>query len=124
MSPPAACPLTGRASYPSCETPRAARGQDRPPPSAFRTREQAIARYGAGIGESQFTVRGDRWRYTRYGDGSEELYDHEHDPQEWENRTGDDRDAGVQPRMKGLFDQLTPWPVPEDDGAGRSSAPS
>ncbi len=30
-------------------------------------------------------VRTDRWRYIRYRDGSEELYDHDHDPHEWTN---------------------------------------
>lgn len=30
-------------------------------------------------------VRSDRWRYIRYSDGSEELYDHEDDPNEWNN---------------------------------------
>ena len=31
------------------------------------------------------TVRTQRWRYITYADGSEELYDHENDPNEWEN---------------------------------------
>ncbi len=31
------------------------------------------------------TVRTERWRYTRYWDGSEELYDHQSDPHEWHN---------------------------------------
>ncbi|SMP58210.1 Arylsulfatase A [Neorhodopirellula lusitana] len=31
------------------------------------------------------TVRSDRWRYIRYRDGSEELYDHSKDPNEWTN---------------------------------------
>jgi len=31
------------------------------------------------------SVRSDRWRFTRYADGSEELYDHETDPNEWTN---------------------------------------
>ena len=30
-------------------------------------------------------VRSERWRYIRYGDGSEELYDHRTDPLEWNN---------------------------------------
>ena len=30
-------------------------------------------------------VRSERWRYIRYGDGSEELYDHDNDPNEWTN---------------------------------------
>uniref|UniRef100_UPI00196B86A0 sulfatase-like hydrolase/transferase n=1 Tax=Caldimonas tepidiphila TaxID=2315841 RepID=UPI00196B86A0 len=30
-------------------------------------------------------VRSNEWRYIRYADGSEELYDHRVDPQEWRN---------------------------------------
>ena len=33
-------------------------------------------------------VRSERWRYIRYGDGSEELYDHEGDPGEFTNLAG------------------------------------
>ena len=40
-------------------------------------------------------VRSDRWRYIRYADGSEELYDHQHDPHEWENLAGESHFAGV-----------------------------
>ncbi len=35
-------------------------------------------------------VRSNRWRYIRYSDGSEELYDHERDPHEWTNLAGKD----------------------------------
>ena len=31
------------------------------------------------------SLRTDRFRYLRYADGSEELYDHASDPHEWEN---------------------------------------
>ena len=31
------------------------------------------------------SVRSERWRYTRYHDGTEELYDHKADPLEWTN---------------------------------------
>lgn len=34
-------------------------------------------------------VRSERWRYIRYHDGSEELYDHENDPMEWKNLAAD-----------------------------------
>lgn len=40
-------------------------------------------------------VRTYRWRYIRYADGSEELYDHEADPHEWDNLAGQQRYAGV-----------------------------
>ena len=41
----------------------------------------AITTFGPG----NHSVRTSRWRYTRYADGSEELYDHDVDPQEWRN---------------------------------------
>jgi len=36
----------------------------------------------------QHAVRSERWRYIRYSDGSEELYDHLKDPNEWTNLAG------------------------------------
>jgi arylsulfatase A-like enzyme len=36
-------------------------------------------------------VRSKRWRYIRYNDGTEELYDHDNDPNEWTNLAGDSR---------------------------------
>jgi arylsulfatase A-like enzyme len=34
------------------------------------------------------SVRTERWRYVRYADGNEELYDHRKDPNEWDNLAG------------------------------------
>ncbi|MEN8117403.1 MAG: sulfatase [Bacteroidota bacterium] len=36
-------------------------------------------------GRGNYSLRNTRWRYTIYFDGSEELYDHETDPNEWKN---------------------------------------
>jgi arylsulfatase A-like enzyme len=35
------------------------------------------------------SLRSERWRYIRYSDGGEELYDHRNDPNEWHNLAGD-----------------------------------
>ena len=35
------------------------------------------------------SIRDNRFRYTSYGNGEEELYDHETDPHEWTNIAGD-----------------------------------
>ena len=45
---------------------------------------------GSGIaittfGQNNHAVRTDRWRYIRYADGGEELYDHSNDEYEWTN---------------------------------------
>ncbi len=37
------------------------------------------------LGQNNHAVRDERWRYIRYADGSQELYDHENDPNEWTN---------------------------------------
>ena len=37
------------------------------------------------LGQNNHAIRDERWRYIRYADGSEELYDHESDPNEWTN---------------------------------------
>ena len=37
------------------------------------------------FGKGNHSIRSERWRYIRYFDGSEELYDHTKDPHEWNN---------------------------------------
>ena len=44
-------------------------------------------------GRGNHAVRSDRWRYIRYNDGTEELYDHDNDPWEWKNLAGDSKYA-------------------------------
>jgi len=46
-------------------------------------------------GRLNHAVRTDRWRYIRYADGSEELYDHQSDPMEYTNLAGRSRYEGV-----------------------------
>lgn len=36
-------------------------------------------------GRNNHSIRSEHWRYIRYTDGSEELYDHKKDPMEWKN---------------------------------------
>jgi arylsulfatase A-like enzyme len=50
-------------------------------------------------------VRSERWRYIRYADGSEELYDMRKDPNEWNNLAGD-------PRYKEILHQHRKWLPP------------
>ncbi len=38
--------------------------------------------------QNNHAVRSERWRYIRYKDGSEELYDHKNDPDEFVNLAG------------------------------------
>lgn len=47
-------------------------------------------------------VRSKHYRYIRYRDGGEELYDHRVDPNEWENLID-------QPESRAIVDRLSPW---------------
>jgi len=53
-------------------------------------------------GQNNHSVRTERYRYTRYRDGSEELYDHQSDPNEWTN-------LATLPEHLTLKKQLTAW---------------
>jgi hypothetical protein len=48
---------------------------------------------------SEFSVRTEDWRYTRYIDDSEELYDHRKDPEEWTNLAGESAYGDVKKRL-------------------------
>ena len=47
----------------------------------------------------EFSVRDERYRYIRYIDGGEELYDHSVDPEEWVNLANDPEHAAAKARM-------------------------
>ncbi len=53
----------------------------------------------ASVGRGTHSVFTERWRYIRYFDGSEELYDLEVDPEEWFNVAADPRHAAVKRRL-------------------------
>jgi len=57
--------------------------------------------YPAIIGwkEPSFAVQNERYRYIRYGDGSEELYDHQNDLDEWTNLAGKPDLSGIRREM-------------------------
>ncbi|HUR59052.1 MAG TPA: sulfatase/phosphatase domain-containing protein, partial [Opitutaceae bacterium] len=40
-------------------------------------------------------VRSERWRYIRYADGTEELYDMQNDPNEWTNLAAKPEHASI-----------------------------
>lgn len=55
--------------------------------------------------EGNDSIRSAEWRYTRYRDGSEELYNHASDPHEWTNLAGDSRFAPARERLQAMLER-------------------
>lgn len=65
-------------------------------------------------GKGNHSARDQRWRYTRYADGFEELYDHDTDPNEWTNIAANPELAAVKERLGRIFPSVNvdPWRNP------------
>ena len=57
-------------------------------------------------GHNAHSLRTRRWRYLRYADGGEELYDHKTDPNEWRNLAGDKAHAKIKQKMIGYLPKV------------------
>ncbi len=66
-------------------------------------------------GYRNHAARTARWRYIRYADGGEELYDEAKDPYEWTNLAREKRLAGVKAELAAFFPRLD---RPRPAGAG------
>jgi arylsulfatase A-like enzyme len=58
-------------------------------------------------GQGNHALRTERWRYIRYTNGDEELYDHARDPNEWTNLAN-------KPELASVKSELTKW-LPNTD---------
>jgi arylsulfatase A-like enzyme len=67
-----------------------------------RWRQPALMTWKWGS-QVHHAVRLANWRYIRYADGSEELYDHARDPHEWKNLAGDAQYEPVKRRLAGFM---------------------
>lgn len=56
-----------------------------------------------GAQNAGYAARDERWRYIRYADGSEELYDHQADPNEWTNLAAKPEHAALKSTLAGFF---------------------
>ncbi len=69
------------------------------------------------LGAGSHAVRDARWRYIRYSDGGEELYDHSKDPHEFDNLAQD-------PAFVEIIAALGKWiPAKSKEGVGSTSEP-
>ena len=67
-------------------------------------------------GRNNHALRSERWRYIRYADGTEELYDHEADPLEWTNLAGDPQYDDVKKELSEWFPEVNAPPGSERSG--------
>ena len=54
-------------------------------------------------GYMNHTVRTEQWRYIRYADGREELYDETKDPMEWTNLAGKEESSSLKEQLRKLM---------------------
>ncbi|HEY7329213.1 MAG TPA: sulfatase [Gemmataceae bacterium] len=66
--------------------------------------------------KNNHAIRTDRWRYIRYADGGEELYDHDTDPYEWTNVAGDPRQAGAKDALRRFLPAVNKPELPRQKG--------
>src|SRR5262249_54650574 len=67
-------------------------------------------------GYKNHAVRTERYRYIRYADDSEELYDEEKDPYEWTNLAGKKEMAKVKQDLAKLLPAVNKAPVKQTEG--------
>jgi arylsulfatase A-like enzyme len=65
-------------------------------------------------GRNNHSLRSERWRYIRYADGSEELYDHRADEMEWTNLAGDAACDDVKKRLARYLPETNVPDAPRD----------
>lgn len=78
----------------------------------------AITTYG----QNNHAIRTAKWRYIRYHDGGEELYDHSKDEYEWTNVAGDPANAAVKAELAKQLPKVNAEPVKGAGGGGRRAA--
>lgn len=54
-----------------------------------------------------WSIRTKRWRYIRYNDGAEELYDHDNDPYEWTNLANSAERADIKEALRQQISDMT-----------------
>ena len=71
-------------------------------------------------GRNNHSIRSKRWRYIRYADGSEELYDHDGDELEWENLAGKPEYSDVKRELARRLPKVNAENSPREDAETRN----
>ena len=79
----------------------------------------AITTYG----RNNHAVRTERWRYIRYANGDEELYDHAADPYEWTNVAAKPEHAALKAELAKHFPTVNAAAAPADTEAADADTP-
>jgi len=72
-------------------------------------------------GRNNHAVRSERWRYIRYRDGTEELYDHESDPMEWTNLAGKPEHESVKKELAAWLPKVNAPDAPSETRRSRAA---
>jgi arylsulfatase A-like enzyme len=70
-------------------------------------------------GLGNHSVRNERYRYIVYEDGTEELYDHDTDPQEWKNLANDPKYANIKKELIVFLPKVNAPNAPRHKGGGK-----
>ena len=70
--------------------------------------EPALTTYGKG----NHSLRSKHWRYIRYHDGTEELYDHRKDPMEWTNLASKKKFLEIKEKFRTYLPEIDAPPSP------------
>jgi arylsulfatase A-like enzyme len=75
-------------------------------------------------GRNNHAVRTEKWRYIRYADGSEELYDHSADPNEWKNLATESRYRDTIDELRAFLPKENAEDAPHRGGGGEDEKPA
>jgi len=70
-------------------------------------------------GRNNHSLRTERWRYIRYSDDTEELYDHNNDQLEWTNLASDPKYADIKRQLSKWLPETNAPDVPNNPSRGR-----
>jgi hypothetical protein len=82
---------------------------------------------GVGVttfGQNNHAVRTARWRYIRYADGGEELYDHSNDDYEWTNLASQPEHAQLKSELAKHFPAINLPPSAHGKMSDNEGSPS